>query len=293
MEKRILVPIDYSQVCEEVVTLADEWAQRSNADLHFLRVDADYMENGDVDRDFFEKRFQQFLQNFNVTTPYQTSLRFGTSYVEIMEAVKELEPDLVIMAAHSHTLLGRIFLGSNTDYVLHHCDCPVFVHKQNPMGFANKIIVPVDYSEVNKAVIRIADDWAQRTDSELYFIHTEPVPEYGEGQYAMESGFYQEGDEISVAEEDEREMTDACNELKQKFENYVLSLQVKSLYQFFFEFGKPYLKIKDLQTETGAGLIMMAAHSHTLLNRLFVGSNTDYLLHHLNCPMYIYKAGES
>ena len=39
MEKKILVPLDYSEVSNEVVMIADEWAKRNNASLHFLRVD--------------------------------------------------------------------------------------------------------------------------------------------------------------------------------------------------------------------------------------------------------------
>ena len=44
-----------------------------------------------------------------------------------------------------------------------------------------------------------------------------------------------------------------------------------------------------LQERLNAGLIMMAAHSHTLMSRLIMGSNTDYLVHHAACPMYIYR----
>ncbi|MBT22571.1 hypothetical protein CMK17_21925 [Candidatus Poribacteria bacterium] len=61
MEKKILVPLDYSEVSNEVVMIADEWAKRNNASLHFLRVDKDYMANSDQDRDFFERRFDYHL----------------------------------------------------------------------------------------------------------------------------------------------------------------------------------------------------------------------------------------
>lgn len=289
MEKKILVPLDYSEVSNEVVMIADEWAKRNNASLHFLRVDKDYMANSDQDRDFFERRFDYHLNAYTITSPYQSILRMGTSYVEIIEAAHAIRADLIIMAAHSHTLLGRLFLGSNTDFVLHHCNCPVYVHKLNTIGFENKIIVPVDYTEVNKTVINRADKWAQQTDSELYFIHTEPFPEYGGGQFAMETGFYQQGDEVAVAESDQQEITQESTRLHNTLKAYLETLALKSPHQSILKFGKPYFKIQELQKKTNAGLIMMAAHSHTMLNRLFLGSNTDYLLHHLNCPMYIYK----
>lgn len=292
MEKRILVPLDYSEVSQEVVQIADQWAQRKNASLFFLHVDSEYMDNATVNRESFLKQFEFYLDKYGIESKYQSFLRIGTPYVEIVQIANELEVDLIIMAAHSHTLLGRIFLGSNTDFVLHHCKCPVYVHKQETKSLDKTIIVPVDRTPINVPVIKLADSWAQQTGSKLIFIHTDPVPEYGGGQYAMESGFYHKGDEKVVAEEDRSEREKEIERLQRGFNEFVEPLGIVSEHSFVFEFGKPYLHIEELQKKTNAGLIMMAAHSHTLLDRLFMGSNTDYLVHHLNCPIYIYKNPE-
>ena len=117
-----------------------------------------------------------------------------------MNLVEILDPDLIIMAAHSHTVLDRYFLGSNTDYVVHHCHCPVYVHKQHTGTFSNKIIVPLDYTEVNKPVVKYADDWAQRTGAELYFIHVEPELEYAKSAYATGTRAYPQAYSRSMME---------------------------------------------------------------------------------------------
>jgi len=39
-------------------------------------------------------------------------------------------------------------------------------------------------------------------------------------------------------------------------------------------------------------MMMMAAHFHTAIGRMLMGSNTDYLVHHANCPMLIFKDKE-
>ena len=39
-------------------------------------------------------------------------------------------------------------------------------------------------------------------------------------------------------------------------------------------------------------MMMMAAHSHTAIGRMLMGSNTDYLVHHANSPMLIFKDKE-
>ena len=317
MGKNILVPIDFSKVSEEVVRLADEWAQRNHATLHCLRViNHTLREVEGESRASFLEEFETYLQELNILSPYQSYLEFDLSYRGIISLADTIDADLILMAAHSHTLLGRLFLGSNTDYVVHHCHCPVYVHKQHPEAFSNKIIVPLDYTEVNKPVVKYADTWAQRTGAELYFIHVEPELEYVKSAYATGTRAYPQAyarsmmeyaggavamdirtslgaDDLSIEESLQRKKEEELMVAQRTLEEYVAALDVKSKHQMIFQTGKPYLAMRDLQQKTLAGLVMMAAHSHTLLNRLFVGSNTDYLLHHLNCPMYVYKEKNS
>ena len=35
----------------------------------------------------------------------------------------------LLMAAHSHTLAGRLLLGSNTDHLLHNGHCSMYIFK--------------------------------------------------------------------------------------------------------------------------------------------------------------------
>ena len=36
------------------------------------------------------------------------------------------------------------------------------------------ILVPIDFSEINKPMVQIADEWAQRTGARLFFLHVVP-----------------------------------------------------------------------------------------------------------------------
>ena len=40
-----------------------------------------------------------------------------------------------------------------------------------------QILVPLDFSEVSKQVVKIADEWGQRSNAQLYFFHTTPATE--------------------------------------------------------------------------------------------------------------------
>ena len=78
------------------------------------------------------------------------------------------------MAAHTHTMLGRVFLGSNTDHVLHEGQTTMFVYKQPQKSMNEKrAVVPIDYSPVSNEVIRKADEWALDHDVELFFLYVQ------------------------------------------------------------------------------------------------------------------------
>lgn len=52
---------------------------------------------------------------------------YGPPESRILEAVRDRQADLVIVGSHGKNLLERLLLGSVSDSVVHHCDCPVLV----------------------------------------------------------------------------------------------------------------------------------------------------------------------
>ena len=84
--------------------------------------------------------------------------------------MQRLEADLVIMSTRSHTMLGRLLLGSNTDYVMYHVHCPIYIFKKTSLQTNNIILVSLDFSEANRPVVEKANLWAERTGYELHFM---------------------------------------------------------------------------------------------------------------------------
>ena len=74
---------------------------------------------------------------------YEVLFRVGKPYPKILEMEEELNPLMILMAAHDHTVLERLFLGSNTDHILHHGHTPVMVYKGLSEEMENKILVPM------------------------------------------------------------------------------------------------------------------------------------------------------
>lgn len=283
MQKQILVPIDYTDISKDAIKLADAWAQRNQNKICFLHSAQKgnypdelpvpeapffYHETDSKDIKAHHNQLLEFLEYQNITSDYQTLYGYGKPYLQILAAEKKLDADMILMAAHSHTALGRLLMGSNTDYVSHHSRCPLYVYKHSKTEFSKRILLPVDYTDINKPVIKLADEWAQRTGDELILFH---VTLADEGVSSVEYDYEISGNDNYL-------------------EQYAESLSIKSNYRTISVGGvKSYVEILKAQKHLKTRLIMMASHPHTAAERFLTGSNTDYLLHHADCPMYVYK----
>lgn len=290
MEKRILVPLDNHDASKTVIQIADDWGQRTGAKVSFLHVVNPYHNMGEGDKKpLFEEMFEETVSAYKPKSDYEVLIRLGKPYVKILELVDEINPDLIIMANHPHGMLGRLFLGSNTERILHRCNVPVYIHKASNVEFANKILVPLDYSEESKMLAAKADEWAKRTQGELVFVHINEVEEYPGSVFAMESGFYHVGDEQKLHGEEQHAQDVQDAKVKKKLDDYLESLNLESSYESYIRFGSSYVKILELQKKTNAGIIFMAAHTHSTAERMISASNTDHVLHHGKCPMYVFR----
>jgi nucleotide-binding universal stress UspA family protein len=55
----------------------------------------------------------------------------GDAAAEIVRVAQERKVDLIVIASHGRTGLGRILFGSTAESVVRHAPCPVLVVKQN------------------------------------------------------------------------------------------------------------------------------------------------------------------
>lgn len=166
------------------------------------------------------------------------------------------------------------------------------VYKGLSEEMENKILVPIDYTDISRELLQKADEWALWHDAKMMIMHVDEVPEYGGDSYMMESGFFRQKDQERVEEIELREQDHELQRLQNILDSYVQEQNLQANYETFIRFGTPYVKILDMQKAHKPAMMMMAAHSHTAIGRMLMGSNTDYLVHHANCPMLIFKDKE-
>jgi universal stress protein A len=147
--KRILVPVDFSLFSTKALQYAMRFAEELNADVTLLHVIEPEMPPA---FDGFmiapplvsnrtgpscAKRLRS-LEN-SVQTAGATRVnsieRMGLAAFEIVEAAKELDVDLIVIATHGYTGWKHFVIGSTAERVVRAAPCPVLVVREKEHEF--------------------------------------------------------------------------------------------------------------------------------------------------------------
>jgi nucleotide-binding universal stress UspA family protein len=139
--KRVLVALDGSTAGEAVMKLLMEIAGPLDMTIMLLHVlepiSAPVMDGGVVLDDLEARRREAeeylapiaaALRSQGVDTSW--AIRHGRAADEILAAARENGADLIAMATHGRTGLGRLLFGSVAEAVLRHASVPVFMIRQ-------------------------------------------------------------------------------------------------------------------------------------------------------------------
>jgi len=144
--KKVLVPIDFSDVTEFVVENAKLFAKSFDAELKIIHVFASMLQgivggiimtplNYEVLREELavklknkHKKMLEIKQKLsNEKVNVKASFLEGKVSEVILSQVKEYAPDMIIMGSHGHGYMTKVLLGSITMSVLKHVKCPVMI----------------------------------------------------------------------------------------------------------------------------------------------------------------------
>ena len=145
MFKKILVPLDGSELAEGAIMQAKKLATRFEAELHFLRIYAREQPIVDphggyvsyhtaVTSEEAKQRAVAYLEKVQSThADPKLDLLINTveSYVKVGEAIANFaaanDIGLIVMTSHGYTGFRRLIMGSVTTETLQYAQCPVMV----------------------------------------------------------------------------------------------------------------------------------------------------------------------
>jgi nucleotide-binding universal stress UspA family protein len=294
--EKILCPVYFDETSPAALEYARHFAQQSNGivyllhvvptdELHLLRKIYRPEEGGGADTVKAERVSKELLQELArahlAHVRYEIITRLNSDPVAgILEAEKEIAPDLVTMATHGRTGIAHLILGSVAEKVVRESRCPVFsTRRGEALGGAKlfqNILVPVDIGEHSAKTFVYARRIAEYSEGAVYPLHIVPTDETD----LLLRDVYQarEGNRANavIAEKVAREKLDSLAREHLSGVRYHTELHVS---------GDPAKTILEVERAVGADLLIMATHGLHGLFHLLLGSLTEKMLRESTCPV--------
>jgi len=165
----ILVPTDFSPVCDNAVSFGVKLASASGSKVCILHIINNKTRRGlkkkDTGPGFIENKLKAYQDLYRETENVQvdTLQRTGQIYTTINETVKEIGANMMVLGTHGKKG-WQYLLGSDIFKVVYESSVPTVVVQNLPMNEPGKIVVPLinDYDiddklQLIKEVARIFD----------------------------------------------------------------------------------------------------------------------------------------
>jgi nucleotide-binding universal stress UspA family protein len=305
MYKRMLAPLDGSELAEVVFPYAKELAGRLDLDIVFLHVCSPHESESLPVHQAYVERAAEIVRLQSREVQAKTGVQPGDKAVEtrgevavghpaeeIVRYADENDIDLILMATHGHSGIRRWVMGSVADKVLRVSRVPIWLVRA---GIPEQvlydewprrtIIVPLDGSELGESVLPHVEALAKQRGVELLDVVLLRVCE----PPAISSDY--PADMPLSWEEHVKQVTD---HVKQVAEQYLagvekrltdagLTVRSKVL------MGKPADEIIDYADKNPFNLVVMATHGLSGLSRWEYGNVANKVLHGVSSPIFLVR----
>lgn len=145
--KKVLVPTDFSESSNSACKYALRFCQRFHAELHVSHVLEPVLSpwfaglpgEAVVSHEQLtsaEKKLDKWADSAKaMDVRANVVLRNGVPAHEIVEAAKDLDIDLIIIATHGYTAWKHFCIGSTAEHVVRAAPCPVLVVREKEHQF--------------------------------------------------------------------------------------------------------------------------------------------------------------
>lgn len=293
---KILCPVYFDETSPAALEYARYFAQQSNGvvyllhvvptdELHLLRAVYRPERGGGADTVWAEKVSREKLQELARThltgVRQEIILRFNSDPAGgILDAEKDIAPDLIVMGTHGRTGIAHLILGSVAEKVARESRHPLLTtHRQDALAGTKpfqKILVPVDIAEQSAPTLAFARRIAEASEGTVYPLHIVPTDETD----LLLRDVYQarEGARANAvtAEKVARQKLETLAREQLGGVRYQTELHVS---------GDPARTILEVERAIGADLLVMATHGFHGVFHLLLGSLTEKMMRESSCPV--------
>jgi nucleotide-binding universal stress UspA family protein len=300
MYSKILVPLDGSRTAENALPLARSFARALQAPVELLAI----VDVGETARqaaadsiwitpNFMEQASRalgEYLDRVAKHFPaggVQCNVKSGNAAETIIAAA---DPStLIAMATHGRSGLDRWLLGSVTEKVLRGASNPLVVVRAEEnispaweKGSVKRVIVPLDGSELAEGGLAHVDALARHLDLEVVLLAVYDIP--GAARTAGE-GFFTDAQLGQLRAELRAETVSYLNTKAEEMKSRGLkkiSLMARE--------GLAADEIIAAARQNGDTLLAMSTHGRSGVKRWILGSVTETVVRHSDCPVLVMRA---
>lgn len=174
--KRILFPVDYSDICRDSVPYVDEMTRHFSAQLTVVHAysNTDWLKQVE-ERE--ERRLTEFVAEAFPSRDLDAFLEEADPASAIEKVVKRQESDLVMMPTRGVNAIGRLYSGSLTEKLLHDLRAAVWTCTGWPLAghprevSYKSLLCALDFGPETEAVFQAAAALASSYDARLSLVH--------------------------------------------------------------------------------------------------------------------------
>lgn len=286
MYKKILVPLDGSQLSQRALPPALALSEQSGAELLLVRVPAADTLSIAV-REAKQRELAQDALAYLETicqSNVQPQLNLRAQVLEgdvasaIVDTARAEQVDLIVMSTHGYSGLTRWVLGSVTEKVLRRASCPVLAVRAALQP--QRILIPLDGSPLAECAIEPGLSLARSLKSESTLLRCVP--------HSVMTGRLDEH-ERRLRRRQQEELIDEANAYLRVRAEAAGPAAHGAAITTSVQIGSPADSILEYVETNGIDLIVMATHGRSGLKRWVYGSVTAKVLHSVNCSILVIR----
>lgn len=276
--KKIIVPVDFSDLSSHALDFAIEFNALVKGEIVLLHVlelpNYSFSVAGEMalsrPEDFYNGQVIKAAHNRLEEWATKVSdagqkvairMKHGNPYQKIGAEIVEEKAHWIIMGSTGASGLSEVFLGSNTERVIRHSDCPVITIKgPTKIEHMKNIVLASDLSDEQNWVAYKAKDVQEMLNLNMHIVKVKTPHNFLTEKAAME------------------QLTAFSK--RNHFENSTLNS---------IEGDYPDEGIIAFAEKVGSGLVIIGTHGKTGLAHIFGGSRAEDLANHSKIPVLTFK----
>lgn len=285
MWKKILVPLDGSDLAELALPYARELASAFNSELILLYVgESSEQEYLHMHQLYLEKVAVQMKKLVKKVSPLVVS---GKPAGEIVKYTEKNDIRLIVMASHGSSGIIPWATGGIASKVIDAIGVPLLLIKETKVRrktkekhLISRILLPLDGSEAGEAAITRAKELKSRLEAEVILLEVVPAGRHIRTIGGIDHILYPEP-ELETFKAEAKEYLDRVYKRMQRGKGE-LKVEIRS--------GEVAKEILNYARKKKASLIAISSHGHSGMTKWVFGSTAQKIIEDSPIPVLVVKA---